>query len=131
MLKRQGNIYKNSTGTNIYNVVNNTATSYGWWTYYKIIKGKRIFNSYFYSSTTSKHQIDLLKIVRPDIYIECPGGLQDLRSGIDYYKSLIRDLVSKINNPRSRKTTNEKRMEMIIGYKNKITQIYQLLGESI
>ncbi len=45
------------TGSNvIYNPRTTEAWSYGWWQFVKLLDGKVIFNNYYYSNTTSKHQ---------------------------------------------------------------------------
>jgi hypothetical protein len=65
------------------------ATSYRWWTYVAKIKGKVVFNSYYYSSQTSSHQghmRDLLKKlkIKIDVEVEAPSGLNKLNEALEH-----------------------------------------------
>lgn len=57
------------------------AYSYGWWRFLDKINGKTVFNSYAYSSSTTKHQWKTRSLlnelgVKIDIFVKCPAGLQ-------------------------------------------------------
>lgn len=49
---------------NKFDLENFEATSYKWWTYVSKIKGKVVFNSYPYSSTTSNHQRNMRSLLK-------------------------------------------------------------------
>lgn len=64
-------IYKNSTGTCEFSAEESRATSYRHWCFLKLIKGKLIFNDYYYSCSTSSHQScvrDVLKNLKMKIH---------------------------------------------------------------
>jgi hypothetical protein len=121
----KANIYKNSTGTCIYYPERKEATSYDWWTFVKEINGLLVFNNYFYSRVTSKHQSNMRHLlsklgVNIDITIQAPKGLGNLEDAIMHYQAMSVELEAKINNPRSRKAKNNERMETIQEYKDTI-----------
>lgn len=125
------NVYKNSTGTNVYYPNSETAISYGWWCYYKIIGTTPVYNSFYYSSTTCRHQRDLRRLLCIDsrdrvLWIEAPQGLQDLNNAVTYYTGLIEELSDKINKPRSHKKKNIERRQEIEQYELKINQVKEL-----
>ena len=55
---KRENCYYNSTKTNEVKPDTYEAWSYGHWKYATTYSGIRIFNNYFWSNTTSKHQSD-------------------------------------------------------------------------
>lgn len=125
------NLYKDYSGNNQYNPETETATSYGWWTYYKFIGNTPVFNCYSYSVTTSRHQRALRDLLRIDsrdavLWIEAPQGLQDLNSSITYYTGLIEQLNDKIDRPRSHNKKNIERRQEIEEYELKINQVKEL-----
>ena len=129
----RANIYKNSTGSNKYNVEAREAYSYDWWLYFKDYDGLMVFNNYYYSSSTRKHQSDLRGLLIDlgyDLdkmwFLECPKGLQDPDSGIEHYQYLIHQLLFKINKKGTRKAKNLERKAEIELYKTKIEQLQKL-----
>lgn len=75
------NVYKNSTGTCLYNVSEKKAYSYNHWLFVKEHKGKIIFNDYSYSPTTNRHQRqvrNLLSVigVKIDYIVHWPESLE-------------------------------------------------------
>lgn len=126
-------IFRNSTGTNIFDVGRMLATSFNWWQYYKVIKGVKIFNNYRYSYSTSKHQRDFLELIEydilvaPNLIIESPKGLQDLQSAVDYYNFKIEKLKLDISKKGSKQSKNLKRFDEIKDYRHKIQSIQSLL----
>lgn len=111
------------------------ATSYRWWNMLQKINGKIVFNSYTYSSSTSKHQYKLLNLLHQlniniDHYIEAPKGLQRLDEARKHYEGTIRVLKMKIASPKTRKTTNAKRQLEIDKYQEKIRIIDSLSNEN-
>jgi hypothetical protein len=108
------------------------AYSYNWWSFVKNIEGKVIFNNYNYSNSTCKHQSKVRSLlcklnIKVDAVIECPKGLQNLESGIVYYKRKIKKLKEDICKPRTHKKTNEKRLIDIERYNEKIEEILNLI----
>lgn len=134
----KSNLYKNSTGTNCYNPETGQAHSYDWWCYVKVIGGKTVFNDYYYSPTTCKHQSAMRNLLRElgikiDLVVSCPAGLQSseaVESVTKYYGNLISDLKSKIANPRSREATNEERRREISHYAEKAVTFKILVEEN-
>lgn len=107
------------------------AYSYGWWRFVDVINGKIVFNSYNYSPSTCKHQSKVRRLLsdlglKVDYNIEAPKGLQDLESAIKHYEIMIKKLIGEIQNPRSRKATNERRASQIESYKKTIEVIKEL-----
>lgn len=87
------------------------ATSYDWWLFFKVINGKNVFNNYYYSPSTSKHQSKIRCLlsdlnIKIDHFIKAPRGLQDLNEASDHYKYLIKtykfELEKALSNPRVR-----------------------------
>lgn len=120
-------------GSNVwFNPVEISAKSYDWWYFVKKIGDKVVFNDYRYSPTTGKHQSKVKTLMRQlgfkiDVVIECPQGLQNLESGIEYYNNLINELQAAIDRPGSRKATNKERQKMIKLYFDKISEIERLM----
>lgn len=57
-----------------------SAFSYAWWTFVGVVEGKVVFNNYFYSPTTAKHQSKVRNLVRElgikiDIEMPIPASL--------------------------------------------------------
>jgi hypothetical protein len=135
---KRANVYKNSTDTNHFNPETFQAYSYDWWCYVKSFGGLKVFNTYRYSNTTAKHQANTRHLLVAElgenvdnyIRVECPKGLQSiegLNSGIELYKSRIRELKELINKKGTHKAKNEERKELISEYKLKIKTIEQLI----
>ena len=126
--KRLG-IYKNSTGSNYYDPQKQEAFSYDWWRYLQNIEGHLVFNNYSYSSTTSQHQHNLLRIIgykTPKITVYLRNGLNGISSIHDEIERLINEnleLKKTILKPRTKKKTNFSRLENI---KYNIKQIKKL-----
>lgn len=123
-------IYKNSTGTNVFNPGTKTAVSYNWWVFCDTIKGKTVFNNYLYSPSTSKHQSEVLSLLnyQYDLMVFAPDGLQNLSSAIDFERQKIRSLIKQIKKPRSHKAKNEERRAEIKTRLNRIREIKTLLA---
>lgn len=129
IFKKRAQIFSNSTGSNIFDIKTRRAYSYEWWRYSEEIKGEVIFNSYKYSTATSKHQRDLLELfsTTPLTFVQCPGGLQNKKSGLVYYRLLIKELIMLIKKPGTHKATNEGRKQDINFYRSKMHTIRRLL----
>ena len=111
------------------------ATSYDWWCFLKVIKGKRVFNAYNYSNTTCKHQqkvravLDQLNITI-DLIIETPDSLNSavaLGDSITLYETRIKKLNEEINKPGTQKKKNEERKKLIKEIQLKIKQVLKLM----
>lgn len=78
---KRANIYKNSTGSNVFNPDKIEAWSYQWWQYVKKEGKLVIFNDYNYSQSTNQHQSatkDLMKQlkIKVDLIVFSRKGLQ-------------------------------------------------------
>lgn len=121
---KRANIYKNSTGSNKFDLNKYEAYSYDWWCFFRKINGKNVFNNYFYSPSTSRHQANVRSLLRElgiqiDLEVACPAGLQSLdaaKSVNTYYANQIDKLKTKMAKPRSRKSKNEERQALIDSY---------------
>lgn len=134
---KRANIYKNYNGTNQFDPETFLAVSYNWWIFVKDFDGVKVFNTYSYSPTTCKHQSNMRGLLqdlgeRVDYYweLECPGGLQDLQSGVDLYEIRIDCLKASIARPRTHKKKNEERKALISQYETKIEMLKKLQGVS-
>jgi len=118
----------------VLNMGDNTAWSYGWWAFLMPIKGKLVFNQFYYSPTTYKHQrkvkAKLYELgITPDLFVEAPYGLQGsgLKSAITYCEERIQTLMDEIAKPRSKGKANQKRHRDIQLILEKKRQILELL----
>ena len=132
---KRANIYKNSTGTNKFLIKELKAYSYDWWLYFtKLDNGITILNNTFYSSSTVKHQRDLKYLlynlnINPDIIIQdSKNSLNKLPQVRKDLRIKVKELIEDIKKPRSRKSTNEKRLEKI---KELRKQHSALIGRSV
>lgn len=126
-MKRTG-IYKASNVT--FDPLTMTAYSYGWWRFVERIGGEIVFNGYNYSPSTCKHQSKVRKVLgydRPMVFVQCPGGLQDLNSGIEYARRNIESLEAEIMRPGTRKAKNEERRERVLYWLDQIRVIESLI----
>lgn len=100
------------------------AYSYDWYQVAKFINNKMILNTFNYSATTLRHVYKIRKLFDDlgieYLTLEAPQGLQNLESSLEYYKDCIGNLRTKINNPRSRKSTNVERSQEIDNLQEKI-----------
>ena len=110
------------------------AKSYGWWVFCARIGGHVVFNDYGYSVSTRGHQrkvarrLELDGINRSEIVtVECPRGLQDLQSGIDYAREKIAALEAEISKPRTQKGRNEQRRDEIVNWQLQIVTLENLM----
>jgi len=123
------NLYKNSVSSNIIDLNNLKATSYDWWQYLAVIKGKIVFNDYNYSSATNKHQAECRSLlskngIQVDLFIKTEHSLTDERAvqnAIDLLNREIRVLKAEINKPRSQKKKNLERIFTIEKLETEIT----------
>ena len=105
--------------------------SYSWWNMVQVINGQVVFNWYSYSNSTSKHQRKIRGLlsdlgINVDLTIDARKGLQDLETAIKDYEYEIETLIQKIQAPRTRKSTNEKRAERVRMLQGKIQAIKDL-----
>ena len=97
------------------------ATSYGWWTFFKVINGTAVFNAYNYSNSTCKHQQKVRALlsdlgIKIDLIVEAPEGLQrdDWKAQcLSEIRTECLTLVAAIKKPRSQKRKNEERTDRI------------------
>lgn len=117
---KRDNAYYNSTKSNKVKTDSFEAWSYGWWKYATTWNGLRIFNNYGYSNTTSKHQSDARSMFNYnwDITLyHTNKSLDDtvdaLEDEINCLRSENKNLIERINAPRTQKKTNLKRVDEI------------------
>ena len=125
-------VYKNSTGSNVVDLENMIATSYGWWPYLKLINGKVVFNNGTYSPTTRKHQNNCLRVLEEnnidiDIMLYSTSHLDDLHGIWNDYRAKVIHLIRMIKRPRSRKVNNLERIRCIKGFRKQMSQIKELM----
>ena len=130
------------------------AYSYGWWLFVVRYKGLVIFNNTTYSSSTSRHQRKVRRVL-DDLNIKIDIQLNNTRRSFgksygfyapeppsdgDYVKAAIKDeiirigLINKnladlIQKPRTRKSTNKKRAQQIEENKNQIKKLKKVLED--
>jgi hypothetical protein len=113
-----------------------TATSYNWWHFVRVIKGKVVYNCYSYSSNTTKDQQKVSSILRTlgikiDEYVSVEAGLQDFESAA--LEPLYISLFSKelaLKNPRRAKRLDDARVKLIANIKRDIAR-YRALGAKL
>lgn len=111
-MKRAG-IYKASNVQ--FNPETCQALSYDWWRFVDRVGGQVIFNHYNYSPSTVKHQYKVRDLLRTlgiaiDLEIEAPDGLQNLDSARAWHLIQAENLEAEAARPRTRKSTNERRL---------------------
>ena len=131
---KRKNIYKASNVS--FNPETYEAYSHDWWCFVKVIGGKVVFNSYYYSPSTCGHQYKVKRLLNKlginiDLEIECPAGLQDYnteKSVSEHYSYKIKELKAAIMKPRSHARKNMERKELINKYA-KLAVEFKLLTE--
>ena len=138
MKERSKNIHTNSTGTNIVNLNKVEAWSYVHWQYLSKTNGIVVFNNHNYSKTTNKHQCETRGLlakqgIEVDLTLNfTPRSLDDgielaLHNEIHLIKHKQQELQDLIDKPKSRKTTNETRLQQIYSYQYDINFITTLI----
>ena len=148
------NVYKNSTGSNMYDPTKQEAFSYRHWRYLQVIEGQLVFNDYSYSNSTSKHQSDLRSLLgypSDMIYIytyEGLHGIDSIKLEIERLEKRCEELKTTILTKGTRRKTNlDERlvsinsciemMEFLVdtfnlkGYTDNITNAKRCFNESI
>jgi hypothetical protein len=124
---KRAQIYKGRNVT--FNPQTKRAYSYNWWRFVDLINGKLVFNRFYYSPTTSKHQSKLRGLLHDlniaiDLEVWCGGGLQSDFAGL----SSLRDAYEKQDFKRAKLI--EKTFK--VSFTNKeLAKIYQDLEESL
>jgi hypothetical protein len=97
-----------------------SAYSYKWWQFMGYApSGALIFSDFSFSTSTSKHQRDVRRLVQNrmgrqiDFFLEMPNGVNDPRAAIDHYERMIRDTTAAINKPKTHKAKNAQRYTKI------------------
>ena len=125
------NIWKNSSGSLVYNEQTKVSYSYNWYKLSDKIKNKVILNSYRYSVTTASQVRCMREKFNKEntafIEIEAPRGLGDLSSSYQLYQSRLVSLNEKLNKPRIRKTTIAKIKQDIKNVEQKIKLVQKLM----
>lgn len=69
----KNHVFKGCNGKAVFDPIAMSATSYDWWQFVRVIKGKVVFNAYRYSVTTGVHQgsvASLLRTLGVPVYLE-------------------------------------------------------------
>lgn len=114
------------------------ATSYGHWTFVKVINGKVIFNDYNYSKTTRNHQWTIRSLLRNlgikiDAEVNFRSSLTEWTFREDALESFYENAIKKIvqnNTKRVRKKTIEENKDSINSIKKDI-QVLKEIGAEI
>lgn len=82
------NIYKASNVT--FDSLTKKAYSYNWWRFVDVIEGVTVFNTYYYSNTTARHQYKVRRLmhnlgIKIDISLSVSGSLSDYDTLSDLY----------------------------------------------
>jgi ribosomal protein S30 len=132
-------LYKASNVT--YSPETKEAYSYGWWQFTKKIGNVVLFNNYTYSSSTSRHQSKVSRILRDNkenILYVCLNDSTNLRSLSDrdlvtlvvkHYNDKIAAKLKHNATPRVWSTTKEANRLDIIALQDKIKQVQALIPE--
>lgn len=91
-------VYTNGKN-NYFNKEKMEAVSYNWWVYFKVIKGKNVFNNYNYSNTTNGHQGNLRVLlnklkIKIDVIVSTVKSLDELDNSVleNEYKLLFKNI---------------------------------------
>lgn len=108
------------------------ATSYGWWLFVDRIGDRVVFNSYRYSTTTSKHQSQMRQLLRElgiaiDVEIEAPKGLQDLAAAELYHTRRSEECITDSEAPRLRAATREAKRAEALQHQQCAAEVRELL----
>lgn len=130
--KVRSNCYENYNGKNWISLEQMRATSYGWWPYLRRIGNMTVFNNGTYSNCTTKHQNQCLNLLRDnginiDLMVHTVSHLDDLHGIWQEYKTEIKSLIRAIKKPRSRSTTNAKRLKRIMYLRQKMHEVKHLM----
>lgn len=94
------------------------ATSYNWWEFVKVIKGKVVFNDFRYSNTTSRHQSKVASILRElgikTIDVSVAEGLQKFETHAlpPLYEKMFQAEID-LKNPRRKKDNDSWKRRII------------------
>lgn len=105
-------LYTNGT-KNYFNKDTMEAVSYNWWVYFKVIKGKNVFNDFDYSNTTTQHQYNLRSLlkklrIRIDLVVCTSRSLDNLNNSVleNEYKLLYKN-IELLKTSRDKKSYNK------------------------
>lgn len=105
--------------------------SYKWYRLVDKIGGTVVLNSYAYSNTTIRHIYKVRRVLEDlriqYVEIEAPTGLQNLERASEHYQNKNGELLSKVNNPRTKKEKNVQRYHELAQNGNKLLLIKQLM----
>ena len=131
---KRDNAYYNSTKSNKVKPDSYEAWSYGWWKYATIYNGYKIFNNYYYSSSTSKHQSDARSMLStPQVILRHTNESLNnpshaIKDEIECLRNENKQLLELIKKPRTQKKKNVKRALEITENAKTIQKLKDLLG---
>jgi hypothetical protein len=108
------------------------ALSWDWWQFVRCIDGLVVFNSFRYSNSTSRHQRMTCALLSElgltiDMEVECPGGLQDLQSGVQLAQTRMAALDAEMQRPRSQARVNARRTQKKAQLANQMADLQSLI----
>jgi hypothetical protein len=97
------------------------AFSYSWWKFVSVVNGVLVFNNYYYSSSTGKHQRKVRNLletlgIKPQLVIRRSNkslGVDSLQEEIISTKAEIKEIKAILANPRRRKSLDDSRLQTI------------------
>lgn len=125
---KKSNLWKNSTGTNVFNPETLEARSYSHWLYLRKVNGKVVFNNYRYSPTTTQHQYaleDLLKElhIKVSYFVSSVRSLSNLQGILEDNYRKIYSYEWKLENNRLTNKTKEKYQNIVRQEKKDTTEL--------
>lgn len=133
--KKRRNSFESSTGNCTFSLDDCRAYSYRWWRFvdYRKELGGLVFNNYTYSSSTSKHQSKVRRLIgllglKVVAHIEAPRGLDDMSVAIKHYYDKLFTLEAEMRNPRRKKSLDSYRESQHVAIHDKIKLVKRLGG---
>lgn len=125
-------VYKNSTGSCVFDPHNMIATSYGWWAFLKQIGPFTVFNNYKYSPTTSRHQRQVKLMldkhgIEVDLWVSTYNHLNLTYAVIGEIKRDIKSIRRTILKKGTKKKKNRERRQDIRQLISKIRMLQSAL----
>jgi hypothetical protein len=125
------NMYKASNVT--FDPSKIAATSYGWWEFVKVIRGKVVFNNYPYSRSTQGHQMKVRALMRKlrikvDVVVSFPESLKNFKTIAEAKKYHAEHIVNVAEEKeRKRLERNEAARKKRKEFKDKLNEIKAFL----
>jgi hypothetical protein len=114
------------------------AYSYGWWQFSGVFNGYKVFNDTTYSVSTRRHQSKAWGLMnyKSDIVLNytqksLSAGLESVLADEIYGMGYeIKSLIQKVMTKGTKKTANEKRLEQVGYYLNRINEVMKFAKDT-